>query len=97
MPDVPLAGPVLEDHMSQDAPFTGGVEPMIDAKQAAASLRLPYYWFADPAMRNRYRIPHYLLGGLVRYRLSELSAWAARSTAAHKRDALQTDGVEVGE
>jgi len=43
------------------------VEPMIDAKQAAASLRLPYYWFADPAMRSKYRIPHYLLGGLVRY------------------------------
>jgi hypothetical protein len=44
-------------------------------------LRLPYYWFADHAMRSKYRIPHYLMGGLVRYRLSELSAWATRSTA----------------
>jgi len=68
-------------------------EPMIDAKQAAASLRLPYYWFADPAMRSKYRIPHYLLGGLVRYRLSELSAWAARSTAAQRLDALQPGNV----
>lgn len=83
--------------MSRDRTFIGGVEPMIDAKQAAASLRLPYYWFADPAMRNKYRIPHYLLGGLVRYRLSELSAWAACSTAAHKRDALQKDEVEGAE
>ena len=58
-----------------------GVEPMIDAKQAAAALRLPYYWFADHAMRSKYRIPHYLMGGLVRYRLSELSAWAASSKA----------------
>lgn len=73
------------------------VEPMIDAKQAAASLRLPYYWFADPAMRSKYRIPHYLLGGLVRYRLSELSAWAARSTSAQGRDALRPSKAEGGE
>lgn len=62
-----------------------GVEPMIDAKQAAAALRLPYYWFADHAMRSKYRIPHYLMGGLVRYRLSELSTWAARSAAVQGR------------
>lgn len=61
------------------------IEPMIDAKQAAAALRLPYYWFADPAMRGKYRIPHYLLGGLVRYRLSDLSAWAARNAAVQGR------------
>jgi len=41
-------------------------------------------------MRTKYRIPHYLMGGLVRYRLSELSAWAARSTAAQDRDAQDT-------
>ena len=41
-------------------------EPMIDARQASYALRLPYYWFADQAMRSRYRIPHYLMGGLVR-------------------------------
>ena len=63
------------------------IEPMIDAKQAAAALRLPYYWFADHAMRTKYRIPHYLMGGLVRYRLSELSAWAARSSVVQNRDA----------
>lgn len=57
-------------------------EPMVDAKQAATALRLPYYWFADQAMRSKYRIPHYLLGGLVRYRMSELSAWAAGSKAS---------------
>ena len=61
------------------------VEPMIDAKQAAAALRLPYYWFADHAMRTKYRIPHYLMGGLVRYRLSELSVWATRSSAVLHR------------
>ena len=62
------------------------VEPMIDAKQAAAALRLPYYWFADRTMRARYRIPHYLIGALVRYRASELAAWAARNVAVQARD-----------
>ena len=70
-----------------------GIEPMIDAKQAAAALRLPYYWFADHAMRSKYRIPHYLMGGLVRYRLSELSTWAARSAAAQGRTEDKADVV----
>ena len=75
-----------------------GIEPMIDAKQAATALRLPYYWFADQAMRSKYRIPHYLLGGLVRYRLSELSAWAARSAAVQGREDQSGDAaVEEGE
>jgi hypothetical protein len=94
MPDVRLARPLLEDDMSNDTQFIGGVEPMIDAKQAAAALRLPYYWFADPQMRSKYKIPHYLMGGLVRYRPSELSAWAARSTAAQGRTG-DADGEEA--
>ena len=72
--------------MTHDITPAGDIEPMIDAKQAASSLRLPYYWFADHAMRSRYRIPHYLMGGLVRFRLSELSAWAAHSSAVRNRD-----------
>lgn len=88
MPDVRMAGPLLEDAiMTDNNKSENGIEPMIDAKQAAAALRLPYYWFADHAMRTKYRIPHYLMGGLVRYRLSELSAWAARSAAVQDRDA----------
>jgi hypothetical protein len=88
MPDVRVAGPLLEDaSMTDNNTSENGIEPMIDAKQAAAALRLPYYWFADHAMRTKYRIPHYLMGGLVRYRLSELSAWAARSGAVQDRDA----------
>ena len=94
MPDVRVASPLLEDNMSNDTQFIGGVEPMIDAKQAAAALRLPYYWFADPQMRSKYKIPHYLMGGLVRYRPSELSAWAARSTAAQGRTG-DADGEEA--
>lgn len=69
-------------------------EPMVDAKQAAAALRLPYYWFADPAMRQRYRIPHYQIGALIRYRLSELSIWMANS---HLNQDGGSDTVEEAE
>lgn len=80
--------------MTDNTNSAASIESMIDAKQAAAALRLPYYWFADHAMRTKYRIPHYLMGGLVRYRLSELSAWAARSTAAQGRTG-DVDGEET--
>ena len=84
--------------MTENNTSENRIEPMIDAKQAAAALRLPYYWFADHAMRSKYRIPHYLMGGLVRYRLSELSAWAARSSAVQGRDAHDVDvSVEESE
>lgn len=83
--------------MTDNNTSVNSIEPMIDAKQAAAALRLPYYWFADHAMRSKYRIPHYLMGGLVRYRVSELSAWAARSTAVQVRNIRDETGVCDGE
>jgi hypothetical protein len=55
---------------------------MIDARQASYALRLPYYWFSDRAMRATKQIPHYLLGGLVRFRLSELKAWAEKMSSS---------------
>ncbi|MBG1252179.1 DNA-binding protein [Burkholderia pseudomallei] len=64
-------------------------ESMIDARQASYSLRLPYYWFSDRTMRAAKRIPHYLLGGLVRFRLSELMTWAENA-----RTQLQEKEVE---
>lgn len=97
MPDVRVARPLLEDtSVTDNNTPANAIEPMIDAKQAAAALRLPYYWFADHAMRSKYRIPHYLMGGLVRYRLSELSAWATRSTAVQGRDAHDADASVEG-
>ena len=54
---------------------------MIGAKQASAALQLPYYWFSDRHMRRRYRIPHYCIGGLVRFRLDELRHWASKYSA----------------
>lgn len=77
------------------APTPNTGEQMVDAKHAAAALCLPYYWFSDSTMRTKLRIPHYLLGGLVRYRMSELTAWAARSTAVQNRH--DTSHEDVGE
>jgi hypothetical protein len=83
--------------MNTPSASTSPVEPMIDAREAAVALRLPYYWFADHKMRTRYRIPHYLMGGLLRFRRDELHTWAASNPApraAHGRQAgaSQEDG-----
>lgn len=61
-------------------------EPMIDARQASFALRLPYYWFSDRSMRSTKRIPHYLLGGLVRFRMSELMAWAKNTGSVQDKE-----------
>lgn len=61
-------------------PSQDRAEPMVDARQACVALRLPHYWFADPLMRKRFLIPHYVIGGLVRYRMSELQRWASQVT-----------------
>lgn len=55
------------------------VEPMIDGHTASSALRLPHYWFHDKAMRQRRGIPHYVIGSLVRYRMSELLVWMERN------------------
>jgi hypothetical protein len=67
---------------------------MVDARAAAVSLRLPHYWFADPAMRERFRIPHYLLGGLVRYRMSEVYAWATKHLSKQAGDVNKPGGLK---
>ena len=75
--------------------FQMDTEPMIDAKQAACALRLPLYWFGDPKMRAKHRIPHYLLGGLVRFRMHELSTWASNSSASRDSETVpdQSEGA----
>ena len=72
-------------------PVAGHKEPMIDAKEASAALRLPYYWFADQAMRAKYKIPHYIMGGLVRYRTAELIDWVQANT----KSGLNAEASEV--
>lgn len=85
-----MAGPLLENCIMNDKVN----ESMIDGRQASVALRLPYYWFRDPETRSQFRIPHYVIGGLIRYRLSELSAWAANSNAVKERVAEGTAGED---
>lgn len=51
------------------------VEPMVDARQAAAQLNLPLYFLTHPAQRTALKVPHYRIGRLVRFKLSELDDW----------------------
>lgn len=74
-------------HPQPNPPTPEEIETMSDSHQASSALSLPYYWFADPRMRTKFRIPHYLLGGLVRFRMSELLHWAAQSNVVQGRSA----------
>ena len=77
--------PNPNQHLPSNSPTPEEIETMSDAHQASAALSLPYYWFADPRMRSKFRIPHYLIGGLVRFRMSELFHWAAQSNGVQGR------------
>jgi len=68
---------------------------MSDARQAAQGLRLPLFWFTDHRVRTRYRIPHYELGRLVRFRMQELEAWVAQNKVSPRPLAAQ-DADETG-
>lgn len=64
--------------MSQSNLSPASMETMVSPRQAADLMPLPRYWFTSPQLRARYRMPHYLLVGLVRFRLSELTTWASQ-------------------
>ena len=51
-------------------------EPMVGARQAARLLNLPLYYFTKPRCRISKRIPHYRVGKMVRFRMSDLIEWA---------------------
>ncbi len=69
-------------------------EPMIDAREASYAMNLPYYWFADQRMRALKRIPHYVLCGSLRFRLSELQRWQELHAARSDR---QSESPEVAD
>lgn len=51
------------------------VESFVDAQTAATHLNLPRYYLTNRAKRKAMRVPHYRIGRLLRFRLSELDAW----------------------
>lgn len=53
-------------------------ESLVDAREAAYTMNLPLYYLTNAALRKKLRVPHYHIGSLVRFRLSELAAWQTR-------------------
>lgn len=84
MPDVRVAGPLLEDDMNHTQSQVPVAEPMVGARHVARLLNLPLYYFTKPRCRISKRIPHYRIGQMVRFRMSELSAWAIAQGGAHE-------------
>lgn len=84
MPDVRVAGPLLEDDMNHTQSQVPVTEPMVGARHVARLLNLPLYYFTKPRCRISKRIPHYRIGQMVRFRMSELSAWAITQGGAHE-------------
>lgn len=80
-----MARPMLEDntmkHFYSQPPV---VEPMVGAQHAAHALGLPLHFLTKPRSRTSKRIPHYRVGQMVRFRMSELSAWLATQGGFHE-------------
>lgn len=50
-------------------------ERLLDAREAAYCLNLPLYLLNHLRERRRLGVPHYRVGKLVRFKLSELIEW----------------------
>jgi hypothetical protein len=44
-------------------------------------MNLPMYYLTNAAQRAKLGIPHYHLGRMVRFKLSELTAWVEKESA----------------
>lgn len=50
-------------------------EPFVDAREAAYTMNLPMYYLTNATQRAKLRVPHYRIGRMVRFKLSELTVW----------------------
>ena len=50
-------------------------EPFVDAREAAYTMNFPMYYMTNARQRTKLRIPHYRIGRMVRFKLSELAEW----------------------
>ena len=57
-------------------------EPFVDAGEAAFTMNLPMYYLTNARQRSKLRIPHYRIGRMLRFKLSELSAWQQMKSSA---------------
>ncbi|WP_460566116.1 helix-turn-helix domain-containing protein [Hydrogenophaga aquatica] len=92
-----MAGPVLEGCDMNDTPLTQVLgERLIDAREAALALNLPLYWLTHAKERRRLRLPHYRVGKLLRFKLSELIAWMEERQALLTADAVLEEEADAG-
>jgi hypothetical protein len=78
--------PLLEDYpMKTSMPRTTVVrEPFVDAREAAYTMNLPMYYMTNARQRTKMRIPHYRIGRMVRFKLSELTQWCQQCQLARE-------------
>ncbi len=50
-------------------------ERLVVAREASHYLNLPLYLLTHPKERQRIGLPHYRVGKMVRFKISELMAW----------------------
>ena len=70
-------------------------EPFVDAREAAYTMNLPMYYMTNARQRTKLRIPHYRIGRMVRFKLSELAEWQGLSGGTTPVD--DTAGSEVSD
>lgn len=80
-----VAEPLLEDNpMNKISPTPDVVrEPFVDAREAAYTMNLPMYYMTNARQRRKLRLPHYHIGRMVRFKLSELAQWLQAQGGSH--------------
>lgn len=58
-------------------------EPFVDAREAAYTMNLPMYYMTNARQRTKLLIPHYYIGRMVRFKLSELAQWLDAQGGTH--------------
>jgi len=59
-------------------------EPFVDAREAAYTMNLPMYYMTNARQRTKLRLPHYHIGRMVRFKLSELALWLQAQGGRHE-------------
>lgn len=60
-------------------------ERLVDAREAAYCLKVPIYLLIHPKERQRLGLPHYRVGKMVRFKVSELMAWMQAKAEAEAK------------
>ncbi len=76
---------------SSQVPAATGREPFVEAREAGYALNLPMYYLTNAAQRAKLKIPHYRIGRLVRFKVSELAQWQSIRGARTPGEAVVHD------